>query len=106
MSTDDKEEEKDGAVSHSSSIESGMLHPDHCYLGVGSRRGSSQSEIIEADTYQLGIEFSRSLPGSRRSSFQNTATAEKGGLIVLKLLTFIYRSYFSLLEISYYNEFC
>ncbi|XP_054286465.1 regulating synaptic membrane exocytosis protein 1-like isoform X1 [Macrosteles quadrilineatus] len=46
-----------------------FLHPDHAYLG-GSRRGSSQSEQLEVEQYQLNKDFSRSLPGSRRSSFQ------------------------------------
>jgi hypothetical protein len=40
-----------------------FLHPDHAY---GSRRGSSQSENLEIETYQLGKDFSKSLPGSRR----------------------------------------
>ncbi|KAL1451708.1 hypothetical protein WDU94_006063 [Cyamophila willieti] len=44
-----------------------LLHPDHAYLS-GSRRGSSQSEQLEVETYQLNKDFSRSLPGSRRSS--------------------------------------
>lgn len=44
-----------------------LLHPDHAW---GSRRGSSQSEQLEAEVYQLSKDFSRSLPGSRRSSFQ------------------------------------
>lgn len=45
-----------------------LLHPDHAW---GSRRGSSQSEQLEVEVYQLGKDFSRSLPGSRRSSFQS-----------------------------------
>ncbi|PZC84275.1 hypothetical protein B5X24_HaOG205470 [Helicoverpa armigera] len=52
-----------------------LLHPDHAWVG-GSRRGSSQSETLEVEVYQLGKDFSRSLPGSRRSSFQQQ---EKGG---------------------------
>lgn len=51
-----------------------LLHPDHAWI-AGSRRGSSQSEQLEVEVYQLGKDFSRSLPGSRRSSFQS---AEKG----------------------------
>lgn len=47
-----------------------LLHPDTAWLG-SSRRGSSQSETLEIETYQLGINFSKSLPGSRRSSFQD-----------------------------------
>jgi C2 domain len=47
-----------------------LLHPDHAWQ-AGSRRGSSQSETLEVETYQLGKDFSRSLPGSRRSSFQD-----------------------------------
>ncbi|KAL5292457.1 hypothetical protein ACFFRR_011336 [Megaselia abdita] len=47
-----------------------LLHPDHAWIG-GSRRGSSQSEQLEVETYQLNKDFSRSLPGSRRSSFQD-----------------------------------
>ncbi|XP_052847162.1 regulating synaptic membrane exocytosis protein 1 isoform X1 [Drosophila gunungcola] len=53
-----------------------LLHPDHAYI-AGSRRGSSQSETMEVEVYQLGKDFSRSLPGSRRSSFQD---AEKNRL--------------------------
>ncbi|XP_059468739.1 regulating synaptic membrane exocytosis protein 1-like isoform X2 [Neocloeon triangulifer] len=74
--SDDKDDETAGNVSHSSSVESGLLHPDHAYVG-GSRRGSSQSETLEVDTYQLGRDFSRSLPGSRRSSFQNSETQKE-----------------------------
>lgn len=47
-----------------------LLHPDTAWLG-SSRRGSSQSETLEIETYQLGKDFSKSLPGSRRSSFQD-----------------------------------
>lgn len=49
---------------------SSLLHPDHAW-GGSSRRGSSQSETLEIETYQLGKDFSKSLPGSRRSSFQD-----------------------------------
>lgn len=45
-----------------------LLHPDQAW---GSRRGSSQSEQLEVEVYQLGKDFSKSLPGSRRSSFQS-----------------------------------
>ncbi|CAH0398694.1 unnamed protein product [Chilo suppressalis] len=38
-----------------------LLHPDHAWVG-GSRRGSSQSETLEVEVYQLGKDFSRSLP--------------------------------------------
>jgi hypothetical protein len=47
-----------------------LLHPDTAWIG-SSRRGSSQSETLEIETYQLGKDFSKSLPGSRRSSFQD-----------------------------------
>ncbi|XP_017477821.1 PREDICTED: regulating synaptic membrane exocytosis protein 2-like [Rhagoletis zephyria] len=47
-----------------------LLHPDTAWV-AGSRRGSSQSETLEVEVYQLGKDFSRSLPGSRRSSFQD-----------------------------------
>lgn len=47
-----------------------FLHPDHAWFG-NSRRGSSQSETLEIEAYQLGKDFSKSLPGSRRSSFQD-----------------------------------
>lgn len=47
-----------------------LLHPDHAWV-AGSRRGSSQSETLEVEVYQLGKDFSRSLPGSRRASFQD-----------------------------------
>ncbi|KAI5645462.1 PDZ domain (Also known as DHR or GLGF) domain-containing protein [Phthorimaea operculella] len=56
-----------------------LLHPDHAWVG-GSRRGSSQSETLEVETYNLGKDFSRSLPGSRRSSFQQQQ--EKDGVAV------------------------
>lgn len=55
-----------------------LLHPDHAWFG-SSRRGSSQSETLEIETYQLGKDFSKSLPGSRRSSFQDQE--KKGGEI-------------------------
>lgn len=49
-----------------------LLHPDHAWgMGGGSRRGSSQSEQLEVEVYQIGRDFSKSLPGSRRSSFQS-----------------------------------
>lgn len=47
-----------------------LLHPDHAWI-AGSRRGSSQSEIVEVESYQLPKDFSHSVPGSRRSSFQD-----------------------------------
>lgn len=50
-----------------------LLHPDHAW---GSRRGSSQSEQLEVEVYELGKDFSRSLPGSRRSSFQSVQEQE------------------------------
>jgi len=62
------------SVSDDSSIGDGtsLLHPDHAWGGCGgSRRGSSQSETLEIETYQIGTTFSKSLPGSRRSSFQD-----------------------------------
>ncbi|XKL63207.1 hypothetical protein PGB90_005571 [Kerria lacca] len=54
----------------------GFLHPDHAYL-AGSRRGSSQSEQLQIEPYELNRDFSRSLPGSRRSSFQSTQNVDK-----------------------------
>jgi hypothetical protein len=48
-----------------------LLHPDHAWFGMTSRRGSSQSETLEIEAYQLNQDFSKSLPGSRRSSFQD-----------------------------------
>lgn len=58
-----------------------LLHPDHAWV-AGSRRGSSQSETLEVEVYQLGKDFSRSLPGSRRSSFQQQ---DKGKVLKLKI---------------------
>lgn len=55
----------------------GFLHPDHAYMD-SSRRGSSQSEQLDVEPYQLNKDFSRSLPGSRRSSFQSNQNVEKG----------------------------
>lgn len=63
-----------------------LLHPDHAYLG-NSRRGSSQSETLEVETYQLGKDFSRSLPGSRRSSFQDQE--KKNGEATPPVLTYV-----------------
>ncbi|XP_050526479.1 regulating synaptic membrane exocytosis protein 1 isoform X2 [Daktulosphaira vitifoliae] len=54
----------------------GFLHPDHAYM-ANSRRGSSQSEQLDVEPYQLNKDFSRSLPGSRRSSFQSTQNIDK-----------------------------
>lgn len=56
---------------------SSLLHPDHAWF-AGSRRGSSQSEQLEVEVYQLNKDFSRSLPGSRRSSFQNPEDQRSG----------------------------
>lgn len=53
-----------------------LLHPDHAWIS-GSRRGSSQSETLEVEVYQLGKDFSHSLPGSRRSSFQDREAVER-----------------------------
>lgn len=53
-----------------------LLHPDHAWVS-GSRRGSSQSETLEVEVYQLGKDFSHSLPGSRRSSFQDREREER-----------------------------
>lgn len=55
-----------------------LLHPDHAWAS-GSRRGSSQSEKLNVESYQLGKDYSHSLPGSRRSSFQDSQgnTVEK-----------------------------
>lgn len=55
---------------------SSLLHPDHAW--AFSRRGSSQSETLEIETYQLGKDFSKSLPGSRRSSFQDQDKCKSG----------------------------
>ncbi|XP_039448096.2 regulating synaptic membrane exocytosis protein 2, partial [Culex pipiens pallens] len=55
---------------------SSLLHPDHAW--AFSRRGSSQSETLEIETYQLGKDFSKSLPGSRRSSFQDQEKCKSG----------------------------
>ncbi|XP_076244802.1 regulating synaptic membrane exocytosis protein fife isoform X2 [Calliopsis andreniformis] len=59
----------DDTQSDSGSPEFGFLHPDHAWHG-STRRGSSQSEQFEAEPYELSRNYSRSLPGSRRSSFQ------------------------------------
>jgi hypothetical protein len=76
---DDKESDEKG-----SSPELNFLHPDHAWLALGSatssRRGSSQSEQLEVETYQLGRDFSRSLPGSRRSSFQSGQNVPEKGM--------------------------
>lgn len=56
-----------------------LLHPDAAWVS-GSRRGSSQSETLEVtQVYQLDKDFSHSLPGSRRSSFQDRDKEEREG---------------------------
>ncbi|KAF7398713.1 hypothetical protein HZH66_006610 [Vespula vulgaris] len=60
----------DDTQSDSGSPELCFLHPDHAWH-VNSRRGSSQSEQLEVEPYELNRDYSRSLPGSRRSSFQS-----------------------------------
>ncbi|XP_015587944.1 protein piccolo isoform X2 [Cephus cinctus] len=60
----------DDTQSDSGSPEPCFLHPDHAWH-AGSRRGSSQSEQLEVEPYELNKDYSRSLPGSRRSSFQS-----------------------------------
>nr|XP_012147152.1 PREDICTED: regulating synaptic membrane exocytosis protein 1 [Megachile rotundata] len=60
----------DDTQSDSGSPELGFLHPDHAWH-ANSRRGSSQSEQLEVEPYELNRDYSRSLPGSRRSSFQS-----------------------------------
>ncbi|XP_058450782.1 protein piccolo isoform X3 [Malaya genurostris] len=57
---------------------SSLLHPDHAW--TCNRRGSSQSETLEIETYQLGKDFSKSLPGSRRSSFQEQENYKSGDI--------------------------
>ncbi|XP_043283808.1 regulating synaptic membrane exocytosis protein 1 isoform X2 [Venturia canescens] len=60
----------DDTPSDSGSPEPYYLHPDHAWQ-ANSRRGSSQSEQLEIEPYELSKDYSRSLPGSRRSSFQS-----------------------------------
>lgn len=60
----------DDTQSDSGSPEFCFLHPDHAWH-ANSRRGSSQSEQLEIEPYELNRDYSRSLPGSRRSSFQS-----------------------------------
>lgn len=64
------------SIGESSSL---LLHPDMAWQG-SSRRGSSQSETLEIETYQLGKDFSKSLPGSRRSSFQDQEKNKSGDI--------------------------
>lgn len=61
-------------------MEFNFLHPDHAWASGGSRRGSSQSEghLEPEAVYQLGQDYSRSLPGSRRSSFHSQKDEMKG----------------------------
>lgn len=60
----------DDTQSEGGSPEPCFLHPDHAWQ-ANSRRGSSQSEQLEVEPYELNKDYSRSLPGSRRSSFQS-----------------------------------
>ncbi|XP_051157370.1 regulating synaptic membrane exocytosis protein 1 isoform X2 [Leptopilina boulardi] len=68
----------DDTHSESGSPEPCYLHPDHALYG-NSRRGSSQSEQLEFEPYELNKDYSRSLPGSRRSSFQSQQGGGGGG---------------------------
>ncbi|XP_066589464.1 regulating synaptic membrane exocytosis protein 1 isoform X2 [Prorops nasuta] len=68
----------DDTQSDSGSPELCFLHPDHAWH-ANSRRGSSQSEQLEVEPYELTKDYSRSLPGSRRSSFQSQGTASAAG---------------------------
>ncbi|XP_037931754.1 regulating synaptic membrane exocytosis protein 2-like [Teleopsis dalmanni] len=65
-----------------------LLHPDHAWI-AGSRRGSSQSETLEVEVYQLGKDFSRSLPGSRRSSFQDPEKIREEDVMVPPPTTYL-----------------
>lgn len=67
----------DDTQSDSGSPEPYFLHPDHAWHG-NSRRGSSQSEQLEVEPYELSKDYSRSLPGSRRSSFQSQGAGGGG----------------------------
>lgn len=75
----------------------GFLHPDHAYM-ANSRRGSSQSEQLDVEPYQLNKDFSRSLPGSRRSSFQSTQNTEKGThlFIIINIILLYISLHFSI----------
>ena len=73
----------DDTQSDSGSPELGFLHPDHAWH-ANSGRGSSQSEQLEVEPYELNRDYSRSLPGSRRSSFQS-----QGGTDSKRKCTFI-----------------
>ncbi|XP_023288605.1 regulating synaptic membrane exocytosis protein 1 [Orussus abietinus] len=71
----DRDRERERSLSEDTPSESGspepyFLHPDHAWH-ANSRRGSSQSEQLEVEPYELSKDYSRSLPGSRRSSFQS-----------------------------------
>jgi len=56
---------------------------------ANSRRGSSQSEQLDVEPYQLNKDFSRSLPGSRRSSFQSIqSNTEKGKRVTSIVVAF------------------
>lgn len=61
-----------------------LLHPDHAWASA-SRRGSSQSEQLNVEQYQLGKDYSHSLPGSRRSSFQDSQNNSDNSTILNSL---------------------
>uniref|UniRef100_A0A182K271 C2 domain-containing protein n=1 Tax=Anopheles christyi TaxID=43041 RepID=A0A182K271_9DIPT len=56
-----------------------LLHPN--WSVSASRRGSTQSEIQmqTLEVHQIGKDYSKSLPGSRRSSFQDTKDQQAVG---------------------------
>lgn len=55
---------------HSVGDSGALLQPDYAWI-AGSRRGSSQSDIVGVESYQLLKDFSHLVPGSRRLSFQD-----------------------------------
>lgn len=97
----------DDTQSDSGSPELCFLHPDHAWH-ANSRRGSSQSEQLEVEPYELNRDYSRSLPGSRRSSFQSQGgtDSKRESPLFLMILSFTpFTSIIGQIETVYHRYF-
>lgn len=94
----------DDTQSDSGSPELCFLHPDHAWH-ANSRRGSSQSEQLEVEPYELNRDYSRSLPGSRRSSFQSQGGTDSKRESLLFIMILSFTSIIGQIETIYHRYF-
>lgn len=94
----------DDTQSDSGSPELCFLHPDHAWH-ANSRRGSSQSEQLEVEPYELNRDYSRSLPGSRRSSFQSQGGTDSKRESPLFIMILSFTSIIGQIETIYHRYF-